>query len=412
MTDLQKLQVDMSKVRTAMLELSKETEPTPEQRAAMVAHTDEAIALNKKFEELMAAAPIPASDDKPEHRELVSVLGQAKLTRYLNAIIKDEKLDGAERELRDTLFKEGTELRAAREHSIPIHMFLPDDEMRELRVATVSAGDGMVTTHAIYERIFARSDAMYLGARFEPVAAGTQRYPIVASGGELAFHNENPTAQASATGSITAVDSDPVEGTLLYDIGRSSALRFGDGVVENAFRNDARMSIASGIDDTIINGNTGPNIPGFLTAIGVGAAATANVTPAIALGVFADQVDGKYAYGWEDVRQLVRKEVYAAVVFEPLATNNPRLFGEFVGQERFRATERLPAPSSNDSHAIVYRMSQDPGDLVVPMWDDVTVTYDPISRRDRNQVRIVFNLAMNVVFKRTDNWVRVQYQTA
>ena len=380
--------------------------------AQMDAYLDAAKARQAEEDAVAQAAATPMAAEAPEVREFDDIYRRARLFRYIENIQNNRPQDGAEAEFSAAVF--GAEARNT-EASVPIHMFLDLDETLEVRAATVLNNTvGHITTRPILQEVFARTDALYLGARFQPVAYGTQRYPYITGGAELGYFAEGADVSGNAerAAAISVKEIDPVEGAMTYEFGKTTLLRFPMGELEGILRQHARMSIANGMDNALIKGNGTPKIEGletFLTATQA-PSGLATITAETMAQLYASRVDGKWAYTMDEPRFLVRQEVYQAVATD-LFGSSGTFFADRFGPDRFRASARLAAPGNsnsvtNVSRGISYVPTQDMGNWIVPVWQDVGVIYDEVTLASRREVKLVFSLVHNSDFLNGDPWGR------
>lgn len=432
MNESQKIQIRISELHKLIMDFPEDG--APEDMAKLRAELSDMegklqIALTKEGVKLNAEGEVPpeqAEDEKPEdkaslasamsseEREFNALYHRSRLTRYIDSIVNDREFEGAEKEFRAAVF--GDAQIPEPDKQIPIHMMLPMDEEMIVRAdvaTTIAAGTGVVTTRDIMERVFARTDASFMGARFLSVGAGRQRFPYISSGASLVYANEGEP-QDSVAGTITTEEVDPSLASLAYVIGKQSRLQYADGALENALRNDARQAIESGVDDTALNGRPretavqpffAPGIDGLSGSLADDSGATSNFTALSLLREYASRVDGVYANQWTDVRMLVRPEVYSAGIFLAIGNNGDRLAADFLTPDRFRASSRLPAPDNNRrSQAISYSPVNDRGEFLIPSWQNVMVIFDPYTRANAQQDRLTFSIAHSVLVLRNDPW--------
>ena len=378
----------------------------------------------KTQQDRVEEAQEPIGSAKPEVQEFNNIYHQARLARFM-AVMSGEhpSLDGAELEMRSAVFGDADSIakrggRAVNENSIPIHMFLP-----------MEPGAGGSRRRRLYRIGRERYAHLPPNPRQDlPVLHRTVRR------GELHKRWRGPprgsliSAPAlpsplpprariltARTATITFEDSDPIEGAVAYRSGRSTMLRFAEGVYEGALRADARGAITDGTDTLILRGNAGPLIRGLLTggALANDADATAVITALEMVKELASRVDGEYARLWTDSRILVRPEAYTIAIASPIGTNGDRLGLDLLGPDRMMASKKLTAPDASDRHqAISYSPVNDTGNLMVPIWDDVEVIYDNISFAAKREIRWTFNVAMNVHLLRNDPWKKHSIKTA
>ena len=382
--------------------------------------TEKELRVAIRKEEFAAEAYQKAVGNAPEtaeEKELTGIKNRAYVANYLSAIERGIEVQGAERELRAAMYDDrGVSIAGwEKERSVPLSLLLSETpEMRADTATTIAADRANVTTHEIMARVFARTDAVFMGAQFQSVPAGTQRYPYMSSGATLVLANEGVEVDAAAAG-ITTETTDPREATLAYLVGNTSQLRFNPGVLEASIRNDAQMAIADGLDNWAINGQTATTSPaaavlnGLRQDLAAPSSATQNVNVDRFLKEISSRVDGTWAYTSADVRIILRPEVYRVVEYDQVGTSN--LFLGSLMEGRWRATTRLPAPASKDSEAITYAPMNDRGNWKVPVWEDVQVIVDPYTNANARQTRFTFSLAFNVIVIRNNPWLRHSFQT-
>ena len=424
MDNLQKLAFRMSEVKQGINDIQVRAEPEDGDTAKLTAFTAEAQDLEVRYRAALVATTDlpeagPITEEKPEVKEFNAIYHKSKLFRFLDSIAHGKELDGADAELRAAVFPNGSRL--GNEHSFPLHLLLPLDEDLEVRVdtaTTIAAASGVKQTKPIAERIFARTDSAFLGANFVAVQAGQQSFPYVSAGAALSYADEGVAIDAAA-GTVTVEDVNPTEASLAYLYGQTSASRFMEGELESALRNDARMAIESGIDDTVIKGRPvvanvlTVAVPGLETEIAAGADEVADsLTAAAVLAIYAGRVDGLYANVWQDVRMLVRNQVYAASIFLAVGgATGERLLGDLLGTEIFRASSRLTNVAAHLSQGISYAPANDRMNLLVPVWMDVGVIVDPYTAANKRQTRLTFSVAHSVKVLRSDPWKRHGFYT-
>ena len=417
MNRIDEVRIRLSELRTALNTRMSQEERSEDDITAIETDRKEYHALETEYRSLITLGQEPdVGSQEPEKREMLDLIRDASLVRFVELYAEDRKPEGAEAEALQHFLGADNQNRFGGK-VIPLHMFLTHEGIVELRANEVAAGDGHAMTHAIYDMIYARSDAAFLGARFESVNAGTQRYPVVTGVPTLEFAAEGANI-AHGDVKIESKDIDPVEGAMSYTVGRSSLLRFPPGMVDAAFRRNTQMGMSDGTDTVVVKGESSPLIPGFQANNAASFASPSGAGVAIETAnhfltdVYGSRVDGKYANTWRDVRALVRPEVYRKIFMEPIATGSTVVFDQFVGENQFRASGKLNAPAArnsvnNISDVITYSPLQDPGDLVVAMWPDVGVIFDQVTRAAQREIVLTFQVAMNIVFKRTDHWTLV-----
>ena len=427
MEESQKIQIRMSELRQEYRQIEGESPPEMgdeglkriaeigNEMGNLETRLQAALRIEGAAADRALAEDTPVDGERPEIREFNTLYHRSSFKRYMEHIYYERQLDGAELEFSQALFGDVVP-RHGWHRTIPMHMLLPQDPNMEVRVdaiTTTAVGNAVVQTHPILERVFARADGLYMGARYVPVGAGQQRFFYLNSGAELSYGAESAEID-SEVGDIQKVDSDPKEGSLAYRWGITTELQWGAGQLEATLRRDAALAIASGIDETIITGRAAPAVDGLLTKVADGSDAAATVTFSDLLDTYVDRVDGQYAYSWRDTRLMVHPDVYKAIATGALTAANEALANEMLAETRFRASKRLAAPaqSTNLSQGITYAPMQDRGNLLVPTWLDVGVVFDEATYFNRRQKRLTFYVAHDIVVIQDDPWKKYSFKTA
>ena len=255
-------------------------------RAAMVAEDED-----RQAAELRGGG----DDADAETRALRSLQGRASLGRYLQGFADGEQLTGAERELAETrgLSTSGNVL--------PWDALLPPPRPgAELRDDAVTGAPGSAAirspSHAIIQRVFARSAVRRLGVLMPSVGVGQASYPVITAGQAGAFVAADGAVEAAA-GTITPNTLAPVrlQARLQFRI-EDAMTTLG---LESGLADDLTMALGDRLDAQLISLGDA-NVRGFLaTAAHGGLADYADpgdvVTFAAAAMQAARGVDGKYA---------------------------------------------------------------------------------------------------------------------
>lgn len=419
--DVQKLQVEMSKWRTEY----NAAESAERQTELMQMHPD----LEKRFQEAVEAQlgmmdkyPDigPLADEDRQAREFDELYHKASLTRMLIAADTNKALEGVDLEVRQMFLPDG----GRRENTIPLAMFLDDHESYEIRqdtATTVNAATGRKETFPIAQRVFGESAGAYMGARYISVPGGQQDFPFISSGVSGIAKDENEEIDATQ-GVISVRSSNPKEVGVAYLWGLTTQLRFSPGELESALRADARAAIGDYMDGTIIQGqeadaaNDIPAIPGLNTmaySAGSTSAPTADATALSMLEFGARHVDGRWAATDDNVRYLVPPLMWQRAAYLLLQPNSDLLLKRMLAG-RFRASYHIPdgaaSAGKRDSDFITYAPDGDMGELIVPMWQDVLVTFDQVQHANRRQRRLSLDTAYDVIIRRNNPWRRNRAQ--
>ena len=213
MTPLQRIQLKQSELRKDLSILLDKENREETENEAMNSKTLELRSLESDYQ----TAVMLANDPEPEEtiketsqgREIRSIIRQASLGDYLNEAARGIPVKGASLELRNAAF--GSD----QPGYIPIDMFLETDaeelETRADRITNYTPSHDAVPSNQmpIYERIFARSSAAYLGIDMPSVDIGTAIFPRISAGTEADVRSPSQELDGTAA-TISAEAIDPV----------------------------------------------------------------------------------------------------------------------------------------------------------------------------------------------------------
>lgn len=410
-----------------------------EKRQAMHAQLEE---HENRFKEAMATFvtaidnlpdPGPIEDADTEVREFDQLYKGTELIKYINHIVGKTEFDGREKEFRQAMLGD----HGGRDpNTVPLAMLLDNmDPTMELRlnktgdeteyrqdVATViNAATGIRQQFPIADRVFGQSQAAFMGASFISVMGGQQDFPYVSGGTTATAKDENEDIDAGAA-TIQIVSSVPREVGIAYNWGLTTQLRFAPGVLESVLRRDARMAIGDYIDESIIAGveaDAANNIPAIEGLLDLGFAGESSSAPTVdidAVGFLefaASHVDGVWANADDNVRYLVPPSMWRKLAYlrvSPMATDfiKDNLRGRFI------ASRHLPdaavASEKQDNTFITYAPDSDRGELMVPIWSDLRVTYDTVTLNRKRQTRLAIDTAYDAKRRRNNPWRKQRAQ--
>ena len=349
-----------------------------------------------------------------ELREFRDLAQKTDFETYFKAAVQGNEIrEGAEKEYNQHVFGNSWGL-----GDIPLEIFLDRDEHVEPEVlkhvnerwgskeyekrtaVTGTANDSGSLTYV--ERLFADSDAIYIGTSMPAVGPGRHSFPIVGSAvSTQATAVARGTTQTPA-GGITIVNADPESIRAAFTIANVDELVMpGIGAY---LQSDIRAHLMSGLDAKVIaDAVTG------LSATEI--ADTATITLSKTFGKFAASVDGVAAKTVQDVRMLVgttpdtNRSTYSKVGGQSIS--NIGHFFNLIPHDRFRGSPHFAAPVSDDQAAIAYRTAPPRGTrgIVAPVWRRVNLLRDPFSESDADLTSFRGTLYADVVIASTQQHV-------
>ena len=419
-------QLEVSKLRLAYNEediaAEKREEIKAELKAAEASWQD---AINAHFKALDEAPdPGPIADGDAGVREFNELYKRAKLTNMILAAYENKELDGAEAEIRQAFLPNG----GRHAQSIPLAMFLDDREGMEIRQDTatvINAVTGRRETMPIAQRVFGMSEVAYMGARFITVSGGQQDFPFISSGVSGTAKDENEPIHAGQ-GRISIVSATPKEIGVAYLWGMTSRLRFNQGELESALRQDARAALSDYTDALGIIGqeadatNDIPAVNGLMQRVAqTGNAPTQTATALDMLKFGAQHVDAIWARTDDNVRYLMAAGLWQDTAYLQLHAQSDLLVKNMLSG-RFMASHHLPTGTRSsgvaDSRLFTYAPDMDSGEFIIATWEDVRVIFDTVSTgvAQNRQERLSLSSAVDPVLRRTNPWINrlVQHTNA
>ena len=373
-----------------------------------------------KAEEAEATAPV-------ELRDRIS------LGRYMNGIVEETLLDGAERELRQEL--------KLKDNAVPLEALLPTPEERADAVSPQNAagnaalGFGTInhTVGPMLNRIFTATDTAFLGVNMPTVPAGERVYPIMTDGTSASMVARGDAAPDAGSAKFDVVNATPkrLSGRYVFDLEGVATL---GGLLESTLRSDLRMVLGFQMDSQVLLGNgTAPNVSGLLKQIPLELSPGETFQSNDPKGVAGWQdfravgylgLDGKYARTESDMRLLLGQATYelarssfrnnnagdAADAVENMRQLGIRVRNSFLIPAPAVAT--IPPKSANSSKKVQSGLrNAEPGAAVAPVWQGITMIRDPYTNASKAQIVITAHMLFDFVMRRTAGWKQYAFRT-
>ena len=427
MLDSQRIQIDRIKLQRKINEIPEMRDDDPEVETRMAERrvlVDQLLGIDEKLIAAMEQEDKDAQAAMARHVDTDGMTAELRAFRdlaqktdfetYFKAAVQGNEIrEGAEREYNQHVFGNFWGL-----GDIPLEMFLDRDEhvepevlkhvnerwgSKEYEKRTAVTGTANNAANLTYvERLFADSDAVYLGTSMPAVGPGRHSFPIVGSTvASQATAVARGTTQTPA-GGITIVNADPESIRAAFTIANVDELVMpGIGAY---LQSDIRAHLMSGLDAKVItDAVTG------LSATEI--ADTATITLSKTFGKFAASVDGVAAKTVQDVRMLVgttpdtNRSTYSKVGGQSIS--NIGHFFNLIPHDRFRGSPHFAAPVSDDQAAIAYRTAPPRGTrgIVAPVWRRVNLLRDPFSESDADLTSFRGTLYADVVIASTQQHV-------
>ena len=412
MTNVQKLSLRLSEIRTRLNAISGEETLTPELRTEMETLSTEYADTETRWRAATIGEGDGDGDGDGESVELRALIQKVELREYLAEAATGRAAQGAEHELRAAIFGD-----AARQGLVPWEVLLPTTEDREVekRVdAVTSAPTDVGASQAdVLGRVFANTSAAYLGVSMPMVPVGEANFPVLSTGatGTQAAKDAAQDAEA-ATFTTTVLEPRRLTARYLFAVEDAARLRG----MEDALRADLAGALGEAMDSQVIAGDgVAPNVSGFLTKLAAPTNATTTLpTFAIFAGAVAGGVDGRYAANLREVRSLVGAETYGFAA--SLFVNDPAALADYLIARSggFVASALIPDPVASGAtegtqEAIIFR-ERGLGSAVAPVWAGFELLRDPWTNAAQGQVSITAVALWNFAILRDAAYGRLRFK--
>ena len=386
MTPQQKIQIRMSETREKVNDLATA------QSEADISRRDKLVE-ELKAQEVEYRAAIEADDDTtPETREWADVSSRFDLGEMFTNVVEHRTSSGATAEVQAE--------RGLAANALPVEMLM------EERAVTPAPADTGQTQNAIEGYVFPNSVAAFLGIPSPIVPVGDATFPVLISDPAAGVPAENDP-QTETTGEFTADVLTPSRIQASFFWSREDASRMA-GMAE-ALRAALQGGIADKLDSEIMEGTNG-----LLTGTILPNHNASSVTS------FSDyvsdfgysRVDGQFAASGADVRLVMGSATYAHAGGQYRHANADDValdrLSEITGGVRVSA--HVPAVSGSKQNVLIrLGMRQD---YVAPVWGQVTLIPDEITKAANGQIVLTAVLLHATKLLRAGGWYKQQSQHA
>ena len=397
MTDRQRLELRASEIRTRLNELGGMETLTDDQTAEVDQFTAEYRTVETRVRALTVAGDAPAAppegDAPPEDRELRSLLGRANLGTIFDGVLSHRSTDGAEREVQQHFGLESNQV--------------PLDMLRvETRAVTPAPADVGQTQSEIIPYVFPQACAAFLGVDMPTVGVGEAVFPVLTAKTDVHAPAENAAA-AETTGAFSADVLSPSRLQASFFYSREDRARFRG--MDESLRQNLSDALADGLDSKIIAGTNG-----LLTGANL---ANHNVAAVTTFAKYVSEfgysrVDGRYASMASEIRVVMGSGTYAHAggIYRGNNSEETALDRLMRATGGVKVSAHVPAVSGNKQNAIIRRGMR--RDMVVPIWDGVTLIPDEVTKAGTGQIVITVVMLHAVKILRVDGFYKQQTQHA
>ncbi len=394
MTEAQRLQIRSSEIREKLNALAGVEDLDDTQRQEIDALTTEYRDVEVRMRAALTAEGEPettTTTTDTEHRERLSLLGRARLGEWVRAAVRGVPPSGVEAETAAAFGCPG---------GVPLEAFEGEHRqgVEHRDVTAAPSTDTATNVATIMPAVFDRSAAAYLGVEMPTVAAGTASYPVITksvTAGARAKSAEGP----ETAGVISPYTVTPRRITGSFRITREDEAML-EGL-ESALRENLGDVLSDQVDRQVIAGdNNAPNLNGLHTQLDAATdpAADAETFDRYVAAV-AGHVDGLFANTLRDLRVLVGAETYRHSASTFRGTDGETSAQAYVAGMTggWRASRRIPEPSTNVQTAIVRRSAVGGRVAVAPVWQGVELIRDPFTNAGKGETKLTVLLLMGGV---------------
>ena len=368
MTNLDKLVLRGSAIRTRLSELGGDAELTDESRFEIDALRNEYGDVERRSQALMISEDAPKIETHDASR--VELEDRSSVGEIFAATLEHRGTTGATAELQ-------TEL-GVQSNQVPLSLLDGDLEFRAVTPAPDNVGTGQ---SEIIPAVFPASAASFLGVYMPTVGVGESVFPILTTSATVHTPAENALA-ADTTGAFSSEVLTPSRLQAAFFFSREDRARFAG--MDSALRMNLSEALSDQLDKEILQGTEGIFTGTNLSDNAAGSSAT---TFAEYISRFAyARVDGKYATDTSDLRLLLGSETYAHMGTAYRHQNADDLalarLQSITGGVRVSA--HVPAAASNLQNGVIRLGLR--RDMVAAIWEGVTLIPDEITKAANGQV--------------------------
>ena len=371
MTDLQKLMIRASEIRTRLSELGGADDLGDEQRAELDVLRGEYADVERRCQALTIAGDVPEVIDgeSSEGREHARLIEAASVADIFEAVIEHRSTSGATRELQ-------TELRL-NDNQVPLAML-------ETRATGVTPAPGNVGQNqaAIIPAVFPQSCAAWLGVDMPTVGVGEAVFPVLTTGADVGVPIEN-AMQDETAGMFAAEVLSPARLQAAFFYSREDRARFTG--MDSALRENLSDALMDKLDQQVLAGTKGLFHGTNLDNNNVSAVTSYALYKS---GLAYARVDGKWASQVGDLRVLMGSATFAHAATQYRGNNADQSVVDELMEKTggVKVSAHVPAVASDKQNAVI-RLGMR-RDMVVPLWEGVTLIPDEVTLAASGQIKI------------------------
>ena len=395
MTRLQKIMLRMSEVRQRLNEIAGlEGEALTDEvrseadtltgefrnletrhRAAIVAEGEEQDRTRELF-------------DDPEARELRNLESRASIGAIYNAALEHRATADETAELQQH--------HGLAANQIPLALLR--DPAPEARAVTPAPTDVGQSQSAIIPGVFPRAAASWLSVDMPMVAVGDATFPVLTQNAGPGTPAKS-APQNETTGAFSASVLTPARIQASFFYAREDRARFQG--MDEALRQNLSDALSDKLDERILNL--------LFTSTDITEVAS---TAALELTNYRQAVfgtiDGRFAWGTDDLRILVGSATLAKMAISYLASADSISLYEHLRRESagIRVSAHVPDVASSKQDTLVRRGMR--RDAVAPVWEGVTLIPDEVTKAGTGEIVITAVMLYATAVLRGGGFMRIE----
>ena len=332
--------------------------------------------------------------------ELRELTKRANCGDVISATVEQRQTDGATAEIQKHY--------GLNSNQVPLEMLRIDRGVETRAAATVPASVGDAVQAEVVTPIFASGDGAFLGIERPIVGVGVAAFPVLGTSPSVKgpFDDSSEAAQTDAAFTANSLAPERLQASFSYR--RTDAARFAG--LDSSLRLALNSGLEEALDAQAISGTDG-----LLTGSNISNNNVSAITSfALYLsGLLYGRVDGRYSRTPGDVRALVGQGTFTHAAGTYKGNNSDESAVERLGSRSggLRVSPHVPAVSGNKQNALI-RLGMERGAAVQPLWQGVTILFDPFSRSSQNELIVTAVLLSNFQITRSAQWFKQQTQHA
>ena len=397
MTKTQKLTLRSSEIRSRLNELAGIEERSDEENNELESLTAEYRTVEQNLRAAIVAEDEPAQvSESGEKKELREMHEGANLGVYVDAVLEQRQVDGAEKELQDHYNLAGNQL--------------PVELLRETRAATEAPADTQANQQEILMPVFASTATSWLDIPMPRVPVGDSLFPVLTNRPTVGGPHTGSENVGESTGAFEVKTLAPTRLQASFFWRRTDAARFSG--MENALRMALSEALGEELDKNVIAGAGHGLLDGtVLSNNNAGAAVT--TYQELSNNLLYKRVEGRFANRLSDLKILMGSDSYA-YAGNLFIGSLSEWWHDFALRlsSGVRVSAHVPAPTSSGKLQNILVRVGTRQDYVAPIWEGVTLIPDSVTKAATGEIQLTAVMMANFSLIRAAGFHKQQIRIA